>query len=217
MMGRARSRSTRQMIRRTPGADVGEVRSVVEGFVDFKAEMSVVVARNPSGQTAVYDAVENHHVEHILDTTYAPASADYDVCERASEIAVELAEELELEGVLAVEFFLTSDDRLLVNEVAPRPHNSGHWTIDACYTSQFEQFIRAVCDLPLGSPRRHSDAIMQNLLGPIGERWLETIRDPEASLHLYGKHEAYAGRKMGHVTRLTELSDKHVSQLHTND
>jgi 5-(carboxyamino)imidazole ribonucleotide synthase len=193
--------------------DVGEVRSVVEGFVDYEAEMSTVVARAPSGQIAVYDAVENHHVEHILDTTYAPASADPGVCARATDIAVALAEALDLEGVLAVEYFLTKDGGLLVNEVAPRPHNSGHWTIDACHTSQFEQFIRAVCNLPLGSPRRHSNAIMQNLIGPIGGRWLEALEDPEANLHLYGKHEAYPGRKMGHITRLTDLSDKHVSEL----
>lgn len=195
--------------------DIGEVRSVVEAFVDFKAEMSSIVARSPSGQIAVFDAVENHHVEHVLDTTYAPAKAPLDVCQRASDIAVTLAENLELEGVLAVEYFQTQDDRLLVNEVAPRPHNSGHWTIDACHTSQFEQFIRAVCNLPLGSPRRHSDAITQNLLGPIGDRWLETLEDPEANLHIYGKRDAYPGRKMGHVTRLSPLSDTHVSQLDT--
>jgi 5-(carboxyamino)imidazole ribonucleotide synthase len=193
--------------------DVGEVRSVVEAFVDYEMEMSTIVARSPTGQIAVYDAVENHHVEHVLDSTYAPASAELNACSRAADIAVTLAEKLELEGVLAIEYFLTRDGALLVNEVAPRPHNSGHWTIDACNTSQFEQFIRAVCNLPLGSPRRHSNAIMQNLLGPIGERWLETLKDPEAKLHLYGKADAYAGRKMGHVTRLTDLSDKHVSDI----
>lgn len=193
--------------------DIGERRAVVEGFVDYVCEMSVIIARAPSGQTAVYDPVLNNHVEHILDTTEAPAPVDATICERAVSIARTLADAFGLVGVLAVELFLTGDDRLLVNEVAPRPHNSGHWTIDACHTSQFEQFARAVCNLPLGSPRRHSDAIMQNLIGPIGKRWLDTLEDPEANLHIYGKKDAYAGRKMGHVTRLEPLTPHHYAVL----
>jgi 5-(carboxyamino)imidazole ribonucleotide synthase len=186
---------------------IGERRAIVEGFVDYVCEMSVIIARSPSGQLAVYDPVLNHHVDHVLDTTEAPSPADAALCERAVDIARTLGEAFDLVGILAVELFLTRDDELLVNEVAPRPHNSGHWTIDACHTSQFEQFVRAVCDLPLGSPKRHSDAVMKNLLGPIGDRWLEALEDPEANLHLYGKTEAYPGRKMGHVTRLRPLSD----------
>lgn len=193
--------------------EIGERRAVVEGFVDYVCEMSVIIARSPSGQVAVYDPVLNNHVEHVLDTTEAPAPADPQICERAVEIARTLADAFDLVGILAVELFLTGDERLLVNEVAPRPHNSGHWTIDACHTSQFEQFARAVCDLPLGSPARHSDAIMQNLLGPIGDRWLQALEDPEANLHLYGKQNAYAGRKMGHVTRLLPLSDQSFAYL----
>ncbi|MFW5967957.1 MAG: 5-(carboxyamino)imidazole ribonucleotide synthase, partial [Persicimonas sp.] len=193
--------------------EIGRRRAVVEAFVDYTCEMSVIVARSPSGQIAVYDPVENEHVEHVLHTTEAPAQVAPEVCERAVEIAITLADAFDLVGVLAVELFLTRDDRLLVNEVAPRPHNSGHWTIDACHTSQFEQFVRAICDLPLGSPGRHSDAVMDNLLGPIGERWLEALDDPEANLHLYGKREAYAGRKMGHVTRLRPPTPTSFSQL----
>ena len=187
--------------------EIGERRAIVEGFVDYVCEMSVIIARSATGEVAVYDPVLNQHVEHVLDTTEAPAPVDPVVCERAVTIARTLAEAFGLVGVLAVELFLTGGDELLVNEVAPRPHNSGHWSIDACHTSQFEQFARAVCGLPLGSPARHSDAIMQNLLGPVGERWLKVLEDPEANLHLYGKKQAYPGRKMGHVTRLLPLSD----------
>jgi 5-(carboxyamino)imidazole ribonucleotide synthase len=194
--------------------EIGERRAVVEAFVDYFCEMSVIIARSPSGQLAVYDPVSNNHVAHVLDTTEAPAPVEPEICERAVTIARTLADAFDLVGILAVELFLTNDGRLLVNEVAPRPHNSGHWTIDACHTSQFEQYVRAVCDLPLGSPKRHSDAIMQNLLGPIGERWLHVLEDdPEANLHLYGKKDAYPGRKMGHVTRLTPLSGEDYAYL----
>jgi 5-(carboxyamino)imidazole ribonucleotide synthase len=193
--------------------EIGERRAVVEAFVDYDCEMSVIIARSPSGQLAVYDPVLNNHVDHILDTTEAPAPVEPEICERAVRIARTLADAFDLVGILAVELFLTTDARLLVNEVAPRPHNSGHWTIDACHTSQFEQFVRAVCDLPLGSPRRHSDATMENLLGPIGERWLQALEEPEANLHVYGKKDAYPGRKMGHVTRLMPLSDRDYARL----
>ncbi|TAN49081.1 MAG: ATP-grasp domain-containing protein, partial [Rhodospirillales bacterium] len=118
------------------------------------------------------------------------------------------AEELDLVGVLAVEMFLTRDGRLLVNEMAPRPHNSGHWTIDACLTSQFEQVVRAVCGLPLGTPRRHSDAMMTNLIGDMAGQWADYLHEPNAKLHLYGKSEMRPGRKMGHVTRLYPLGSQ---------
>ena len=126
---------------------------------------------------------------------------------RAEAIARHIADEMKLEGLLAVEMFVAGGDEVLVNELAPRPHNSGHWTIDACLTSQFEQFIRAVCGLPLGSSERHCDAVMKNLLGKEIDGWAEILAEPAAKLHLYGKKEARAGRKMGHVTRLIPRRD----------
>ena len=175
---------------------------VLERFVDFACEISVIVARRPDGAMSAYVPVENRHRHHILAETVAPARLSREVAARAEEIARALAEALEIVGLLAVEMFVTRDDEVLVNELAPRPHNSGHWTIDACHPSQFEQFVRAICGLPLGSPERHSDAIMTNLLGDDSERWPEILQDPLAKLHLYGKSEARPGRKMGHVTRL---------------
>ena len=125
---------------------------------------------------------------------------------KAEAIARHIAQEIKLVGLLAVEMFVTRDGDVLVNELAPRPHNSGHWTIDACNTSQFEQFVRAVCGLPLGSPERHSDAVMKNLSGDDVRDWRAFLAEPGAKLHLYGKTEIRPGRKMGHVTRLTAKS-----------
>jgi len=122
---------------------------------------------------------------------------------KAEAVATHIAQKLDLVGVVAVEMFVERNGAVLVNELAPRPHNSGHWTIDACLTSQFEQLVRAVCGLPLGSPERHSDAVMKNLIGDEVEQWREILKDPGAKLHLYGKAEARPGRKMGHVTRLS--------------
>jgi 5-(carboxyamino)imidazole ribonucleotide synthase len=180
------------------GADAG----ILEGFVDFRCEISVIVARTESGAAAAYPPVENKHVDHILDTTIAPARITPELAMRAEAIARHVAEKLGVVGVLAVEMFVTSQGEVLVNELAPRPHNSGHWTIDACQTSQFEQFVRAVCNLPLGSAEPHSDAVMKNLIGTDVEKWREWLTDPAARLHLYGKREARPGRKMGHVTRV---------------
>jgi 5-(carboxyamino)imidazole ribonucleotide synthase len=154
---------------------------------------------------AVYPPVENRHVNHILDTTIAPASLPPETARQAETIARDIAARLGLVGVLAVEMFVTRDGGLLVNELAPRPHNSGHWTIDACATSQFEQLVRAVCGLPLGSTERHADAVMKNLIGDEVETWRKAIADPTARLHLYGKRTVSPGRKMGHVTRLKPL------------
>ena len=137
-----------------------------------------------------------------FDTTIAPARIPADTAIRAEAIARHVAEKLDLVGVLAVEMFVTEGGAILVNEIAPRPHNSGHWTIDACYTSQFEQLVRAICGLPLGSVERHSDAVMKNLLGGDVAKWRDALNDPLAKLHLYGKTEIQPGRKMGHVTRL---------------
>jgi 5-(carboxyamino)imidazole ribonucleotide synthase len=184
---------------REMGSDLG----ILEGFVDFACEISVIVARSTTGAWATYVPVENQHAKHILDTTIAPARIDATLATRAEAIARHVAEKLEVIGLLAVEMFVTDGGEVLVNELAPRPHNSGHWTIDACYTSQFEQHVRAICGLPLGSPERHSDAVMKNLIGPDVARWREAVGEPTAKLHLYGKDAAPPGRKMGHVTRLT--------------
>jgi 5-(carboxyamino)imidazole ribonucleotide synthase len=192
-----------------PGGDlaaawrgIGGGVAILEKFVDFACEISVIVARNGLGAIAAYPPVENQHANHILATTIAPARIAAEIAARAEAIARHVAEELEIVGLLAVEMFVTKTGELLVNELAPRPHNSGHWTLDACATSQFEQHVRAICGLPLGSVERHSDAIMTNLIGSDIDRWRDLIAEPAAKLHIYGKSEARPGRKMGHVTRL---------------
>jgi 5-(carboxyamino)imidazole ribonucleotide synthase len=183
-------------------AAVGADSGILEGFVDFALEVSVMVARGRDGELATWPTVENRHVNHILDTTIAPADVSAKVAAKAEEIARHIAGEIGLVGVMGVEMFVTRDGDLLVNEMAPRPHNSGHWTIDACATSQFEQLARIVCGLPLGSTERHSDAVMKNLIGDQVDAWPEILAEPGARLHLYGKAETRPGRKMGHVTRL---------------
>ena len=186
-------------------AAMGGAEGILEGFVDFHCEVSAIVARSLDGNTAAFDVVENRHEHHILATTTAPASISDDLAREAQTMAAKLATALDMVGLLAVEMFVTSDGRLLVNELAARPHNSGHWTIDACHTSQFEQFVRAVCGLPLGDPTRHSDAVMTNLLGDEIDNWADLLANPADHLHLYGKAEARPGRKMGHVTRVMPL------------
>src|SRR5438270_12386193 len=181
---------------------MGGESGILESFVDFSLEISVIVARGANGAWATYPPVENQHVNHVLDTTIAPARIPSETAVRAEAIARHVAEELDLVGVLAVEMFVTESGVILVNEIAPRPHNSGHWTIDACLTSQFEQLVRALCGLPLGSVEHHSDAVMKNLLGRDVEKWRDALNDPLAKLHLYGKTEIQPGRKMGHVTHL---------------
>lgn len=187
---------------RTMAGHSPEAVGIVEGFVDFRLEISVIAARTPDGHCQAYPAVENHHRHHILDQTIVPARVEPRVAERAEAIARHLAEKLDLVGLLAVEMFVTAEGEVLVNELAPRPHNSGHWSIDAAVTSQFEQFVRAVAGLPLGATDRLSDAVMKNLLGDEIEGWRDILAEPGAKLHLYGKGEAWPGRKMGHVTRL---------------
>ncbi len=176
---------------------------VLEGFVDFSCEISVLVARGADGSIACFDPVENRHRDHILDLTLAPARIPTPTAATAKRIAHDVAEGLGLVGLLAVEMFVTADNRVLVNEIAPRPHNSGHWTIDACPASQFELHIRAVAGLPLPAAQRHSDAVMKNLVGPdeIG-MWPKILATPGLIPHHYGKTEARHGRKLGHVTRL---------------
>ena len=184
---------------------LGGVRAVVEAEIAFRCEISVIAARGQDGAIACYVPVENAHVGGILATTIAPARIPRRLREEAIEIAMRIAIGLDLVGLVAVEMFVTEDERILVNEIAPRPHNSGHWTMDACGASQFEQLVRAICGLPLAAPERHSDAMMHNLIGSDVERWRE-VADPRARLHLYGKREPRPGRKMGHVTRLSPRS-----------
>ncbi|NPD67352.1 5-(carboxyamino)imidazole ribonucleotide synthase [Lichenicola cladoniae] len=176
---------------------------VAEGFVDFACELSVMVARGLDGVVRTYDAVQNHHRHHILDLTLAPAPVTPDIAQEAQALAVRIAEALGLVGLLGVEMFVAADGTLLVNEIAPRPHNSGHWTMDACLVSQFEMHVRAVAGLPLPPATRHSDALMKNLVGPADMAlWPLVLATNGLLPHLYGKQEARAGRKMGHVNRL---------------
>ena len=176
---------------------------ILEGFIDFAQEISVVVARGEDGAYAAFDTVENRHRDHILDLTLAPARIAARGRRQAQAIARRIAEALDLVGLLAVEMFVDRDGRVLVNEIAPRPHNSGHWTIDACPASQFELHIRAIAGLPLPPAARHSDAVMKNLVGPEETAlWPAILATPGLIPHLYGKAEARPGRKMGHVTRL---------------
>ena len=185
---------------------IGSGPGIVEGWVDYDKEISVIVVRSQSGDIRCYDAVENEHSNYILHKTSVPAAITKSTEKRAKKIAEALAEHLGLVGVLAVEMFVMRDGSLIVNEMAPRPHNSGHWTIDACGASQFEQLIRSVCGLPLGSCSREFDAEMENLLGNEVEDWQVLMQDSTARLHLYGKLKIRPGRKMGHVTRLKPLS-----------
>lgn len=181
----------------------GEAQAILEAFVDFRLEISVIVARSLDGTCRAYPAVENQHRDHILDQTIAPARIDEAIAHRAEAVARHLTQEIDLVGLMAVEMFVTGEDEVLVNELAPRPHNSGHWTLDACTTSQFEQHVRAVAGLPLGDIELHGHAVMKNLLGDEVDHWPELVAEPAAKLHLYGKAEARPGRKMGHVTRFT--------------
>ena len=176
---------------------------ILEGFIDFDREVSVVAARGADGAYSAFDTAENRHHQHILDLTLAPARIAAAVDQQAQAIARRVADALDLVGLLAVEMFVDRDGRVLVNEIAPRPHNSGHWTIDACPASQFELHIRSIAGLPLPPAVRHSDAVMKNLVGPDETAlWPAILGTPGLIPHLYGKAEARPGRKMGHVTRL---------------
>jgi 5-(carboxyamino)imidazole ribonucleotide synthase len=209
---------------------INQQPAILESFVDFEREVSVVAARGLDGSFVHYGLIENDHANHILDVSVAPAIVPLEVERQAEEIMRCIMEKLDVVGVLCVEFFLTADNELLLNEMAPRTHNSGHLTVDACITSQFEQQLRAICGLPLGDPSYHRPAAMANLLGDIwfsqrqgakGERrkeksaesaksvdkyiepnWTAVLSNPAIKLHLYGKKEARPGRKMGHLTAL---------------
>ncbi len=176
---------------------------ILEGVVDFAVEISVIVARGLDGAMTAFDAVENSHRDHILDMTFAPARVPGAVAETARALARRVAERLGVVGLLALEMFVDRDGGVLANEIAPRPHNSGHWTIDACPASQFELHVRAVAGLTLPRATRHSDAVMKNLVGPQeAALWPQILAAPGLIPHHYGKTEARPGRKLGHVTRL---------------
>lgn len=185
--------------------EVGAAPSILEGFVPFEREISIIGARTNNGDIQLYDPAENVHRDGILKTSTAPANITDTTADNARAIATKMLQELDYVGVMGVEFFVLKDGSLIVNEYAPRVHNSGHWTQDACAISQFEQHIRAVAGWPLGDPRRHSDAVMENLIGDEANNWRALASEPNAGVHLYGKREARAGRKMGHVTRITKL------------
>jgi 5-(carboxyamino)imidazole ribonucleotide synthase len=187
--------------------ELGGQPAIVESFVPFEREVSIIVARGLDGRIACFEVTENEHHDHILKVSRVPATITPAVAAEARRIASTIAEAFEYIGVLAVELFLVRDGAshtVLVNEIAPRVHNSGHWTIDGCTVSQFEQHIRAVTGLPLGEPRRHGSAVeMINLIGAEVEGWRDWLAEPGAAVHLYGKSAVRPGRKMGHVTRIS--------------
>ncbi|MBV9085130.1 MAG: ATP-grasp domain-containing protein, partial [Acidobacteriaceae bacterium] len=196
---------------------VGRREAVLEGMVHFQCEISVVAARTAAGEFTHYGAVENHHANGILDISIAPARIPPNIAQRAVEIARGVLEKLGVVGVLCTEFFVTKTGDLLINEVAPRPHNSGHFTFDANLTSQFEQQLRAVCGLPLGGVGQFAPAAMANLLGDIwneGEPdWDAAAAIPNVKIHLYGKVEPRPGRKMGHLTALAPTTEQALADV----
>jgi 5-(carboxyamino)imidazole ribonucleotide synthase len=196
---------------------IGHQAAVVEKFVNLQAEISIVAARGLDGEVIAFPPFENRHRNHILDLTTVPAAIPAPAAKQAADITRTILEELQYVGVLCVEFFLSTDGELLVNELAPRPHNSGHLTFDAAVTSQFEQQVRAVCGLPLGSAEIPRPAAMANLLGDLwvhGEPdWAGALAIPGVKLHLYGKDEPRRGRKMGHLTAIADSVDTAVEKV----
>ncbi|MBA2378748.1 MAG: 5-(carboxyamino)imidazole ribonucleotide synthase [Blastocatellia bacterium] len=191
-------------------ASINHAEAVLESFIAFEKEVSVVCARSADGAFAHYGVIENEHANHILDVSFAPAAISEAVHNNAVDIARNIAEAFGYVGTMCVEFFLKSDGTLIVNEIAPRPHNSGHLTFGPAVTSQFEQQVRAVCGLPLGSTDFHQPAAMANLLGDVWQngtpKWNEALKIPGVSLHLYGKTDPRPGRKMGHLTAVASSS-----------
>jgi len=187
-------------------SSIGRVPAVLEAFIEFEREVSVVAARGADRSYADWGVIESRHSNHILDISVAPAAVPYVVSREARELTRAVLQALDVVGVLCVEFFVQPGGRLLINELAPRPHNSGHFSVDASVTSQFEQQLRAVCGLPLGSTELLRPAAMANLLGDLWQNgepnWLAALAHPEVKLHLYGKVEPRSGRKMGHLTAL---------------
>jgi 5-(carboxyamino)imidazole ribonucleotide synthase len=188
--------------------EMGEQPCILEERLYVEKRLSVILARSIEGEIAVYPVVENRYRKGILDLSLAPADISTVAADGAIELACELADELEYCGVLSIEFFLTGDGELLVNDITPRPHNSGHYTVDACVTSQFEQQVRMMCGLPPGDTQLLTSVVMTNLLGDLWSRgdpdWEPVFHEPQAKLHLYGKQEARPGRKMGHINCLAE-------------
>ena len=180
--------------------------AILEGFVDFSFEASVIGARGADGAFAAYDPPQNEHENHILRRSTVPSQLTSAQVDEAKAIARKIGDALDYVGVFAVELFVGSDGALLVNEIAPRVHNTGHWTIEACAVSQFEQHIRAVAGWPLGDGVRHADAVMENIIGAEADAWESLARG--GALHLYGKAESRPGRKMGHLTRLSPLTKR---------
>jgi 5-(carboxyamino)imidazole ribonucleotide synthase len=192
-------------------------RSVLEKWISFDRELSVICARDAKGNLSVFPASENVHSRHILDYSIVPARIDPAIQQRAQSIAQNIASDLDVVGLIAVEFFLTPEGELIVNELAPRPHNSGHYTVDACLTSQFEQQLRAVCGLPFGSPDLLRPVVMVNLLGDLWKAeaqpdWRPVLSNPYAKLHLYGKLKGRPGRKMGHFCVLRETIEQTIAE-----
>ncbi len=196
---------------------LGTGEAILEAMVDFACEVSVVAARGVDGSFAHFGVIQNAHANHILDVSIAPAPVSAKVQREAIEVARGILDKLEVVGLLCVEFFLTKKDELLVNELAPRPHNSGHLTFDACVTCQFEQQVRSICGLPLGSTAYYAPAAMANLLGDVwanGEPdWAAALRDGDVKLHLYGKAQARPGRKMGHLTALAPTVEEAAAKV----
>ncbi|AIE58799.1 phosphoribosylaminoimidazole carboxylase ATPase subunit [Bacillus methanolicus MGA3] len=187
---------------------------VLEKWIPFEKEISVIVARNPRGETAVFPVAENIHRNNILHKTIVPARIPDSIKKDAEAKAIDLAESLGLIGTLAVEMFLTADGTIFINELAPRPHNSGHFSIEACETSQFEQHIRAICNWPLGSTKLLKPAVMVNILGEHQSSIIEKLPElPDWKIHLYGKDEAKAKRKMGHATILRDSLDTALTEI----
>lgn len=194
--------------------ELNEAPCVLEGFVQLACEVSVVLARTDAGECASWPVGENRHAHGILDTTTVPASVPETLQRLARDTATQVAQKLRYVGVMAVEFFVDRQGNLLVNEIAPRPHNSGHYTLDACVTDQFEQQVRALCGLPLGDTRLLSPVVMVNLLGDVwntGPDWMALLKHPGIKLHLYGKLEARPGRKMGHYNCLAKILEEAVA------
>lgn len=199
---------------------------VLEQFIHFEKELSVIAARSPRGEVKAFPAAENIHVNNILHLSMVPARTSESIQQEAERLAVQIAESMGVIGLIAVEMFLTPEGELFVNELAPRPHNSGHYTMEACKTSQFEQHVRAICNLPLGSTELLTPVVMGNLLGQHVEPCLDWIVQPEseqqgagvtAKVHLYGKHEAKHNRKMGHVNVLAGSVDEALQWIEASN
>lgn len=204
--GKGQSRLTKTASKSTleeAWREIGETPAILEGLIDFEREISVIAGRGIDGECAAFDPAENTHRHGILRQSKLPAAIDGETAAKAQKIAFRILDALDYVGVLGVEFFLTPQRELLVNEIAPRVHNSGHWTEAACAISQFEQHIRAIAGWPLGAPTRHSDCVMENLIGEAVDDYPALLPQEDVLLHLYGKSETRPGRKMGHFTRLT--------------